>query len=83
MITILGAIDLERWFVAAGVGHDSILAVSDRGCSKVVLIREWPKHYVQFTAHRLILPDGYDSHCTKEFLNFCLPPHTNYVYSSS
>ena len=71
-----------------------MLAVSDTGYSNDVLSLEWRKHFDHFSAqrqhslYRLILLDGYGSHCTKEFLDFCdnhgiipfcLHPHTTHI----
>ena len=90
MVIVSDVLHQERWSTT-DIEGDTLIAVSDTGYSNDVLCFEWIKHFERFTAKRrhrkwrLLLLDGYGSHCTKEFLNFyddrhiipfCLPPHT-------
>ena len=94
MVIVSGIIHQERWFTTTGIEDDSLIAVSDTGYSNDILSLEWLKHFDRFTAKRrmgkwqLLLLDGYGSHCTREFLDFCddhhivpfcLPPHTTHL----
>ena len=94
MIIVPGAIHQERWFTTTDIDDDTLLAVSDTGYSNDMLSLEWLKHFERFSAqrqhslYRLLLLDGYGSHCTKEFLGFCdnhgiipfcVPPHTTHI----
>ena len=80
--------------IVSDIEGGTLIAVSDTGYSSDVLCLERIKHFERFTAKRrhskwcLLLPDGYGSHCTKEFLDFCddhhiipfcLPPHTTHL----
>ena len=97
MIIVPGTIHQEAWFTSTFIDDDTLLAVSETGYSNDVLSLEWLKHLDRFSAkrqhepippHRLLLLDGYGSHCTKEFIEFCddhkiiplcLPPHTTHL----
>ena len=77
MIIVPGAIHQERWFTTTDIDEGTLLAVSDTGYSKDMLSLEWLKHFEwvsaqgQHSLYRLLLLNGYGSHRTKEFLNFC------------
>ena len=94
MVILKGVLLQERWFTTTNIGDDYLIAVSDTGYSNDVLCFQWIKHFERFTTKRrhskwrLLLLDGYGSHCTKEFLDFCndhhiipfcLPPHTTHL----
>ena len=94
MIIVSGVLHQERWSTITNIGGDTLITVSDTGYSNDVLCFEWIKHFEQFTTKRqlgkwhLLLLDGYGSHCTKEFLDFCddhhiipycLPPHMTHL----
>ena len=50
MITVSGAIYQEWWFATIDIDDDTLLAVSDTGCSNDMLSLGWPKHFEQLTA---------------------------------
>lgn len=37
-VVVPGAVHRERWFAAASIGDDTLLAVSETGCSNGVLV---------------------------------------------
>ena len=81
MVIVSGVLHQERWSTTASIGGDTLIAVSDTGYSNDILCFEWIKHFERFTTTRqhgkwrLLLLDGYGSHCTKEFLDFCDDHH--------
>ena len=94
MVIVSGVLHQERWSTATNIEDNTLIAVSDTGYSNDVLCFEWIKHFEWFTTKRrpskwrLLLLDGYGSHCTKELLDscddhhiipFCLPPHTTHL----
>jgi hypothetical protein len=73
---------------------DTIVGNSDTGYTNDVLSIEWLKHWelhsrkTQVGAKRLLVMDGYGSHCTFEFIEYCnqhgvipfsLPPHMSHL----
>ena len=61
--------------IVSNIEGDTLIAVSDTGYSSDVLCFEWVKHFERFTAKRrhskwrLLLLDGYGSHCTEFFIS--------------
>ena len=93
MVIVSDTVHQERWYTT-GIDDDTLLAVSDTGYTNDMLSLEWLKHFERFSAqrqhglYRLLLLDGYGSHCTREFLDFCdnhgiipfcPPPHTAHI----
>lgn len=91
MIIIEGVAFLERYFV--DLPDNYLVAYSTSGYTNDELSLEWVKHFVRETqkrlkgVYRLLLFDGFDSHCTQEFLEvledhkviaYRLPPHTSH-----
>ena len=93
-IILSGKIHQECWYTRTSLEHDALVSVSDSGFSNNQLSYEWIKHFEihsaksQTSAYRLLLLDGYGSHCTYKFLDhcekhnivlFCLPPHATHL----
>ena len=89
-IIVPGKMMMEKWF--QGLEDNAAVALSDTGYMTDELALDYPKHFERFATpkgvYRLLLFDGYGSHCTFEFLEFCenhqikpfcLLPHTNHV----
>ena len=95
MIILPGVLHLEQWYSTSTELEDNVLVgVSESGYSNDELSLSWLRHSERFSARRqlgtyqLLLLDGYGSHCTKEFIEFCddhniilfcLPPHTAHL----
>jgi hypothetical protein len=92
MIILSGILHQEKWYTK--LPDNYLVGVSETGYSNDELSMDWLKHFDRFSArrclgaHRLLLLDGYGSHCTKEFIDycdehkiipFCLPPHTSHL----
>ena len=73
---------------------DTLITFSDSGYSNDGRAMDWVRHFETFSSRRqqglwrMLIFDGYDSHCTREFLTFCeeyrilpwcLPPHTSHL----
>ena len=73
---------------------DTLIALSDTSYSNDDTSLGWLAHFERFTsrrktgAYRLLLLDGFGSHCTKQFIDycnryniilFCFPPHTTHL----
>ena len=84
---------LEQWFTNDLPG-DVLVAVSDTGHSNDHLSLHWLRHFKKYSkkrqvrSWRLLLFDGYGSHCTYDFLKFCddhriipfcLPPYSTHL----
>ncbi|EMD86643.1 hypothetical protein COCC4DRAFT_200460 [Bipolaris maydis ATCC 48331] len=91
MVITEGDALLERYFTDLPDNH--LIAYSDSGYTNDQLSYEWVKHFVQQSqkhiqgVYRLLLFDGFDSHCTQEFLEvledhkviaYRLPPNTSH-----
>ncbi|EMD61768.1 hypothetical protein COCSADRAFT_95765 [Bipolaris sorokiniana ND90Pr] len=91
MVIIEGDAFLERYFT--DLPDNYLIAYSDSGYTNDQLSYEWVKHFVQQSqkhtqgVYRLLLFDGFDSHCTQEFLEvledhkviaYRLPPYTSH-----
>jgi hypothetical protein len=91
IVIIEGAVLLERYFTDLPDGY--LIARSGSGYTNDELSLEWARHFVRQTqkhlqgVYRLLLFDGFDSHCTQEFLEhledhkviaYRLPPHTSH-----
>jgi hypothetical protein len=92
LILILpGILHQEDWYTKTDLDDDALVAVSETGYVNDELSLEWLRHFERYSArrqvgvYRLLLLDGYGSHCTMEFITFCddhkiipfcLPPHS-------
>ena len=94
MVILPGIMHMEDWTSNTGLEDDVLMAVSETGYSNDMLCLGWLKHFEKFSRwrqgglYRLLLLDGYGSHCTREFITFCdqkkiipfcLPPHTTHL----
>jgi len=94
MIIIPGIIHQEHWYTETKIPDNYCLSVSEAGYSNDHLTMKWLAHFDLFSrrrqigAYRLLLLDGYGSHCTREFIEycdnakiipFCLPPHSSHL----
>lgn len=91
-VILKGWVIQERWFdndLDGGV----LVGVSETGYMNDQLALHWIEHFNNMSAryergvYRLLICDGFDSHCTKEVIDycnehniilFCLPPHTSH-----
>jgi len=94
MIIVPGVIHQQLWYTATSIPDNYLLATSKSGYNNDELTIKWIGHFQRFSAerqsgeYRLLLLDGFGSHCTKEFLAycevnnivvFCLPPHSSHL----
>lgn len=94
MVILSSKLIMERWVTCTELEDNCLLAVSDSGYSNDQLSLDWVKHFEEFSRRgstgstRLLLLDGYGSHCTYEFLEycdqhriivFCLPLHATHL----
>ena len=92
MVILAATQFLGRWF-NNDIEDNTLFAVSETGYSNDELSLDWVKHFDKYSSRCqkggwwLLLLDGYGSHCTYEFLNycedrnivvFCLPAHTTH-----
>lgn len=91
MVIIEGSEFLDRYFTDLPDGY--LVARSGSGYTNDELSLEWARHFVRESkkyckgVYRLLIFDGFDSHCTQEFLEvledhnvipYRLPPHTSH-----
>ena len=94
MLILPGALHLNDSYTKTQLDGDILFSVSETGYSNNRLSLHWLHHFHKFSsqrqvgAYRLLLLDGYGSHCTKEFIDycdenkiipFCLPPHSTHL----
>ena len=95
MIIVPGIIHKESWYTTTTTVPDNyLIGNSETGYTNDELTMKWLAHFERFSSarlvgsHRLLLLDGYGSHCTKQFIDFCdahkvvvfcLPPHTSHL----
>ena len=92
MAIVAGKEHQETWFDE--LKDTTAVAVSFSGYSNDYLAYQWLQHFDKYSSnlrkgsHRLLILDGHESHCTKEFLDYChehliivlaLPPHTTHL----
>ena len=82
MVIVSGVLHLGRWSTTADIEGDTLVATSDTCYSNDVFCFELVKRFERFKTKRrhskwrlLLLLEGYGSHCTKEFLDFCDDRH--------
>lgn len=91
MLILKGSLFMEKWY--QGLEDDVLVGLSETGYINDQLALHWIQHFeaeskkTQQGLYRLLICDGFDSHCTKEFIEFCdshriilycLPPHTSH-----
>jgi hypothetical protein len=94
MVIIPGVIHQEQWYTTTSIPDEYLIGTSEKGYSNDELTMDWVRHFEKYSSqrqlgtYRLLLLDGFGSHCTKEFLDFCdvhrivvfcLPPHTSHL----
>ena len=94
MVILSGVLHQRQWNTSTNLPDDTLIALSDTGYSNDDISLGWLAHFELFTsrrktgAYRLLLLDGYGSHCTKQFIGycdrysiipFCFPPHTTHL----
>lgn len=93
-IILSGTVHLTKWYTIPSLHPRTTISVSPTGYSNDELTIAWIKHFEDRTASRtiggwrLLILDGYGSHKTKEFIDFCeekhiipfgLPPHITHI----
>jgi hypothetical protein len=93
MLIFKGAYHLRKYF-DNNIDGDTLFARSESGFTNDVLTMAWIKHFEKFTAprtkgvYRMLIFDGYGSHITQDFLDFCwehkirpflLPAHSTHL----
>jgi hypothetical protein len=91
-VILSGKLHQASWY--QHLPPDWVVAVSDNGWTTDELGLEWVKHFNRHTesrtrgAYRLLILDGYGSHATPEFdqyctenkiITLCMPPHTSHL----
>ncbi len=94
MVVLPGKNVLEVWVTNTDLPANFSLAVSDSGYANDEISLHWLEHFEHHSAlrqqgeYRLLIFDGYGSHLTVEFIQFCdthkiipfcLPPHTAHI----
>ncbi len=73
-VIIPGVIQMKDWFIRTNLPDNYLVATPESGYSNDVLTMEWLRHFDRFSkqrlagTHRLLVLDGYGSHCTLEFI---------------
>jgi len=93
MFILAGSVIQSAWFNNS-LDNDVVITVSETEYSYEDICLAWVKHFEKHSAKRrqgvcrLLLCDGYGSHTTKDFIDFCvlhqikiycLPPHTSHI----
>ena len=94
MFILPGVLHQQAWFTNIDIDDDYFLATSSTGYSNNILNAKWIRHFHTQTVSRqrevwrLLLLDGYTSHCTYKFITYCdaqkilpfnLPPHATHL----
>ncbi len=94
MIILSAKTHQQNWYANTDLHDDTLIAVSDTGYANDELSFEWLRHFDRHSAqrtqgaYRLLILDGYGSHCTYHFLQYCeqkkilpftLLPHTTHL----
>ena len=95
IVILSGLLHQKRWFTHTMLEDNILLATSESEYANNELSFEWLHHFAQQTtsiqvgAWQMLLLDGYGSHCTFEFIQYCnqhkiipfyLLPHTTYLW---
>lgn len=93
MLIIAGKNHMEQWYPDE-LNEETLIGVSETGYSNDELSMDWLRHFdrmsrrCQVGVYRLLIMDGYGSHCTYEFITycdearilpFCLPSHATHL----
>ena len=93
-LILSGHVHNSQWYRISELLGDTCVATSATGFTNDVLTLRWLEHFERHTrqqtvgAYRLLICDGYGSHHTKEFIEFCdahniipigLPSHTTHL----
>ena len=93
-LILSGVRHMARWYQDPSLDLDMAIALSDTGYTNDQLSFKWLHHFDQHIrkttvgAKRLLLLNGYGSHHTLEFINYCdengiipfaFPPHTTHI----
>ena len=76
-LILSGTVHLSRWYEVKNLEEDTMIAVSSSGYSNDELSLAWIQHFEKHTvkgtvgSKRLLILDGYGSHHTIEFIQFC------------
>jgi hypothetical protein len=76
MLIFKGAYYLRKYF-DNNIDGDTLFARLESGFTNDVLTMAWIKHFEKFIAlrtkgaYRMLIFDGYSSHITQDFLDFC------------
>jgi len=77
IVIIPGIIHKESWYTTTRVPGNYLIGTSETGYNNDELTMKWLVHFERFSSsrqvgdHRLLLLDGFGSHCTKQFLDYC------------
>ena len=97
IIIVPGAIHQEAWYMATSIPDKYLIITSESGYNSDDLTLKWIAHFERFTSeqqvggYRLVLLNGFGSHCTKQFIDYCdshmiivfsLPPHSYHLLQS-
>ena len=93
MIIVPGVIHQQSWYTATSIPGNYLVGTSETGYSNDALKMARLVHFEKYSAkrqtgtYRLLLLDGFGSHCTKQFIDycdnhkivvFCLPLHSSH-----
>jgi hypothetical protein len=93
LLIIQGMDHLHQWYANTSLPDNYLVGTSKSGYSNDMLSIDWLHHFDNWSrqrqqgAWRLLIFDGYESHLTKEFIEYCddkkiipfgLPPHTSH-----
>jgi hypothetical protein len=93
-LILSGTMHMANWYRLEELDKDTVIGTSPTGYSNDELSMAWIQHFETHTrkgtigSKRLLLMDGYGSHCTQEFIQFCddnsiipfgFPPHSTHL----
>jgi hypothetical protein len=94
MLILKATQHLFHWYTHTHIPDDYFLGVSETEYSNDELALDWIQHFNQYSARsqrgawRLLIFDGFGSHLTKQFIDYCdinniipfsLPSHTSHI----
>ena len=77
MFIISGIIPKESWYTTTRVPGNYLIGTSETAYNNDELTMKWLVHFESFSSsqqvaeHHLLPLDGFGSHCTKQFLDYC------------
>jgi hypothetical protein len=93
-LILSGTMHMANWYRLKELDKDTVIGTSPTGYSNDELSMAWIQHFETHTrkgtvgSKRLLLMDGYGSHCTQEFIQHCdnngiipfgFPPHSTHL----